>query len=31
VVVFSILAMVLMFRPGGLLGTLRSMQADERY
>jgi branched-chain amino acid transport system permease protein len=31
VVVFSILAMVLMFRPGGLFGTLRSMQADERY
>jgi branched-chain amino acid transport system permease protein len=30
VVVFSVLAMVLLFRPAGLFGSLRSMPADER-
>ncbi len=30
VVVFAVLAMVLVFRPGGLFGTLRLMPADER-
>ena len=29
-VVFGVLALVLVFRPGGLFGTLRLMQADER-
>jgi hypothetical protein len=28
--VFSVLALVLIFRPGGLLGTLRNAPADER-
>jgi branched-chain amino acid transport system permease protein len=30
VVVFSVLAMVLLFRPAGLFGSLRTMPADER-
>jgi branched-chain amino acid transport system permease protein len=30
VIVFGVLAMVLVFRPGGLCGTLRLMPADER-
>jgi branched-chain amino acid transport system permease protein len=30
VVTFAVLAMVLIFKPGGLLGTLRLMPADER-
>lgn len=30
VVVFGVLALVLIFRPGGLFGTLRLMPADER-
>ena len=30
VVTFTVLALVLIFRPGGLLGTLRLMPADER-
>ena len=30
VVTFAVLALVLIFKPGGLLGTLRLMPADER-
>jgi branched-chain amino acid transport system permease protein len=30
ITVFSVLALVLIFRPGGLLGTLRDVPADER-